>query len=221
MQTDLHADVASTRSGLRAAQILRSCVHCGFCNATCPTYLLTGDELDGPRGRIYLIKEMLESGSANAVAQRHLDRCLTCRACETTCPSGVEYGELLEFGRNFIEPQQPRPLVQSLMRRWLNAVVPDAEVFARWVRVGNWFRWLLPGKLGAALPKLAKRVPASPQSHARKVLVLQGCVQRVATPGANDAFINLLNGHGFEAMFAEAEGCCGSLYLHLGAQEQA
>ena len=131
MQTDLHADVASTRSGERAEQILRSCVHCGFCNATCPTYLLTGDELDGPRGRIYLIKEMLESGSANAVAQRHLDRCLTCRACETTCPSGVEYGELLELGRNFMEPQQPRPLLQNLMRRWLNAVVPDPKVFAR------------------------------------------------------------------------------------------
>ncbi len=221
MQTDLHADVATTRSGARAEQILRSCVHCGFCNATCPTYLLTGDELDGPRGRIYLIKEMLESGAANAVAQRHLDRCLTCRACETTCPSGVEYGELLELGRNFMEPKQPRPLLQSLKRRWLNAVVPDAKAFARWVNLGNWFRWLLPGALRASLPRSVTRVPASPQTHARKVLVLQGCVQRVATPGANDAFIDLLDSHGFEAVFAEAEGCCGSLNLHLGAREQA
>ncbi len=221
MQTNLHKDVAGTFVGDRAQQILRSCVHCGFCNATCPTYLLTNDELDGPRGRIYLIKEMLESGSANAVAQRHLDRCLTCRACETTCPSGVEYGELLELGRGFMEARQSRPLVQSLIRRWLNSVVPNVRAFRRWSTIGNWFRWLLPAKLRVHVPRQEKLSLQTQPAHQRKVLVLQGCVQRVATPAANGAFVGLLNKNGFEAIFLDAEGCCGSLNLHLGEHEQA
>jgi glycolate oxidase iron-sulfur subunit len=182
MQTELHEAVAGTREGARAEQILRSCVHCGFCNATCPTYLLTGDELDGPRGRIYLIKDMLETGNANGVVQRHLDRCLTCRACETTCPSGVQYGELLELGRGFMESRQPRSILQSVIRRWLNAVVPKPAVFRR---------------------------------------LLQGCVQRVATPNVNDALISLLNKQGISVILSPNEVCCGSLNLHLGEHEQA
>jgi len=221
MQTNLHPDIAASSNGERAEQILRSCVHCGFCNATCPTYLLTNDELDGPRGRIYLIKEMLESGESNGVAQRHLDRCLTCRACETTCPSGVEYGDLLDIGRSFLEPRQDRGLVESVVRRWLNSVVPNATAFRRWSRVGNWFQWLLPGRLRAHLPRTEKREPLVQKSYKRKVLVLHGCVQGVTTPRTNKAFVRLLNAHEFEVVEAKDEGCCGSLSLHLGAHDRA
>ena len=221
MQAKLHEQVAGTSEGARAKEILRSCVHCGFCNATCPTYLLTGDELDGPRGRIYLIKEMLEAGDANPVAQRHLDRCLTCRACETTCPSGVQYGELLELGRDFMEPRQGRGVVAAAVRGWLKLVVPDADAFRRWARVGNWFRWLLPRILSAQLPEVTQRSRPVAGKHPRKVLLLQGCVQQVATPAANDALASLLSQHGIEATFATQEGCCGSLNLHLGDRERA
>ncbi len=221
MQTDLHTRVAATAEGQRAEQILRTCVHCGFCNATCPTYLLTGDELDGPRGRIYLIKSMLETGESDAVAQRHLDRCLTCRACETTCPSGVEYGELLELGRGFMEPRQSRPTLQRWLRQWLKSVVPDARVFRRWAKVGGWFRWLLPSRLRAHLPVITRVREPRTSAHERKVLVLQGCVQRVATPGANEALSELLDRHGIQTMTLPEEGCCGSLSLHLGDHELA
>jgi glycolate oxidase iron-sulfur subunit len=156
MQTKLHENLRDTAEGRRAEQILRSCVHCGFCNATCPTYQITGDELDGPRGRIYLIKEVLESGAGNPTAQRHLDRCLTCRACETTCPSGVAYGELLEVGREIVEQSQRRGWFAGVTRRWLMAVVPSPRRFRRWARLGGWFRWLLPGRLRGALPRLRR-----------------------------------------------------------------
>ena len=158
---------------------------------------------------------------ANEVVQRHLDRCLTCRACETTCPSGVQYGELLELGRGFMESRQPRSILQSVIRRWLNAVVPKPAVFRRWAKVGNWFRWLLPGELRANLPRVGKSREVSQQSHERKVIVLQGCVQRVATPNVNDALISLLNKQGISVILSPNEVCCGSLNLHLGEHEQA
>lgn len=221
MQIELHDDFAETADGQRAQDILRACVHCGFCNATCPTYQVTGDELDGPRGRIYLIKEMLEEGSANRVAERHLDRCLTCRACETTCPSGVAYGELLEVGRELVERDRRRDPIASFLCAWLLAVVPDPGRFRRWARLGGWFRWLLPGRLGAALPKVGPEQPVSRTGASRSVLVLQGCVQRTATPGVNAALIDLLNARDYDVVYARNEGCCGSLNLHLAEKERA
>lgn len=226
MQTELHSDFADSADGQRARAILRACVHCGFCNATCPTYQVTGDELDGPRGRIYLIKGMLEEGSGNRVAERHLDRCLTCRACETTCPSGVAYGELLEVGRELVERDRRRGPVASFLRGWLLAVVPNPRRFRRWARLGGWFRWLLPGRLGAAVPKVVPE-PRSPRSGdsgsdaSRRVLVLQGCVQRTATPGVNAALTALLNARDYDVVAAPEEGCCGSLNLHLAEKERA
>jgi len=218
MQTDLPAELLATDAGARADAILRSCVHCGFCNATCPTYQLLGDELDGPRGRIYLIKDMLETGEADAVTRTHLDRCLTCRACETTCPSGVRYGELLEIGRERLETELPRRARERWLRRWLLAVVPRRRRFRRWVRLGRLFRPFLPRRLAAKVPPAPRRGRrAAPAAQTqRRVLVLDGCVQSVTTPGVNDALATLLGSRGIGVESAAQEGCCGALALHLG-----
>ncbi len=222
VQTELPAELIATPAGARADDILRSCVHCGFCNATCPTYQLLGDELDGPRGRIYLIKDMLESGEVSPVAVQHLDRCLTCRSCETTCPSGVAYGELLEIGREFMEPSAKRGLLVSLQRRWLKAVIPFPVRFRRWLRLGRWSRWLLPRRLASQLPPLGKRStgisgpPANTSGTVRRVLVMEGCVQRVSTPAVNEALRRILGRRGIEVVSVREESCCGSLALHLG-----
>jgi glycolate oxidase iron-sulfur subunit len=230
MRTELPRDFLATLQGARADEILRSCVHCGFCNATCPTYQLLGDELDGPRGRIYLMKEMLETQEADDVTRLHLDRCLTCRACETTCPSGVRYGELLEIGRNFLEAARPRPPAQRWMRRWLLAVVPQPRRFNGWIRLGRAVRWLLPRRLAAVVPRATSvMVRSTPRrgalqvtpSVAGPVLVLNGCVQRAATPEVNAALRALLTDHGIEVVEAPAETCCGSLALHLGEPGEA
>ncbi len=223
MQTALPEQYRLTPKGRRAEDILRSCVHCGFCNATCPTYQVVGDELDGPRGRIYLIKEMLENQSIDAVAGHHLDRCLTCRACETTCPSGVAYGELLEIGRDFQTRGSRRPLVERLTRRWLMNVIPYPRRLRFWSRLGRAFAWLLPSRLRDQLPGAtpAGKPPPVLQSAQSTVLLLQGCVQRVATPGVNDALARLLTSHGIAVVFAEEESCCGGLPLHLGEEAAA
>lgn len=221
MRTELPAELLATTEGARADEILRSCVHCGFCNATCPTYQLLGDELDGPRGRIYLIKEMLETGEADALTARHLDRCLTCRACETTCPSGVAYGELLEIGREHLDSRQPRRGLDGFLRRWLVRVVPKRERFRRLTALGRGFRWLLPSRLATQIPP---RAPAGAAAAAppvageadRRVVLLDGCVQGVSTPGVNEALRRLLAARGIEAVRAPGEVCCGSLALHLG-----
>ncbi len=227
MQTRLPDNLLATAPGRRADAILRSCVHCGMCNAVCPTYQLLGDELDGPRGRIYLMKGLLESTEENAAdvatVRTHLDRCLTCRGCETACPSGVQYGELLEIGREVIEQRARRTPWDALARHWLGRFAPRPQVFSRLVDVGRWFRWLLPGLLAGMLPSRARAnggdavpAPASGASSGRRVLVLRGCVQRVATPAANAAAERLLHANGIEAVWAEQEGCCGGLNLHLG-----
>lgn len=225
MRTELPAELLATESGARADAILRSCVHCGFCNATCPTYQLLGDELDGPRGRIYLIKEMLEGGPADAVTGRHLDRCLTCRACETTCPSGVAYGELLEIGRGHLERQRPRRGLDGLLRRLLIRVVPNRRRLRPALALGRWFRWLLPGRLAAQVPPRTRLAPepdeASGPALARRVIMLDGCVQGVATPQVNRALRRLLAARGIDAVALPGEGCCGALALHLGDAEQA
>ena len=217
----------------RANEILRRCVHCGLCNATCPTYQVLGDELDGPRGRIYLIKSLLEDPepSRAAVAQTHLDRCLTCRACETTCPAGVAYGELLEIGRDVAHERAKRGLRRRLLRGWLGRVAPSIRWFPRWAALGRCLRWALPNRLAAALPKPsaapkrpAKRPPPDGENAERlerRVLLLQGCVQRQATPEVNAAAVRFFNSQGVETVCAAGEGCCGGLNLHLGQASRA
>jgi len=225
MRTELPESLRATPAGRRADEILRSCVHCGFCNATCPTYLLLGNELDGPRGRIYLIKDVLETSSADAVTQTHLDRCLTCRACETTCPSGVAYGELLEIGRELVEQQVQRPLVQRGMRAWLRHVVPRPARFRRWVRLGRAFRWLVPARLRGQVPPLGRALRLRSQPGERqalqRILLLEGCVQRVTTPEVNAALRELLGRQGIDVVTVRGETCCGSLALHLGQRTEA
>ncbi len=221
METRIAKELAVTAQGERAAEIIRTCVHCGFCNATCPTYLLLGDELDGPRGRIYLIKEVLENNEVDPVVGQHLDRCLTCRACETTCPSGVEYGELLEIGRELVTPQRAFSLRARLTRAWLLRVVPDARMMRRWIRIGSLVRWLMPPKLRAALPRIKKiraRDIERPK-HYKKVLLLDGCAQSAVTPHVNQHLIALLDSVGVETI--SIGGCCGSLALHLSEMQQA
>ena len=215
MQTQIAASILATERGRRADEILRSCVHCGFCNATCPTYQVRGDELDGPRGRIYLIKGMLENGQANATAREHLDLCLTCRACETTCPSGVRYGELAEIGRELLEEQLPN-------RRWLQRlllrVVPKPRLLAPLTALGRLFRGLLP----RAQRRLLQRPPQlRPLPTTGRVLLWQGCAQRVVTPEVNAHLTDILEARGLEPFVSPAEGCCGGLALHLGRTQDA
>ena len=215
MQTRLAAPILATERGRRADDILRSCVHCGFCNATCPTYQVRGDELDGPRGRIYLIKGMLESGEANATARTHLDRCLTCRACETTCPSGVRYGELAEIGRELLEAQLPS---RGFLQRLLLRVVPKPRLLQPLVALGRLFRGILP----RALRRLLQPPPKSrPLPTTGRVLLWQGCAQRVVTPEVNAHLANLLEARGLKPFASPAEGCCGGLALHLGRTQDA
>jgi glycolate oxidase iron-sulfur subunit len=180
------------------------------------------------RGRIYLIKEMLESQDADDVTARHLDRCLTCRACETTCPSGVRYGELLEIGREFLEQQRPRRGLERWLRGWLLRVVPTPRRFRRWVRLGHLFRWLLPARLGAQVPPLPGRRSQTQvvtmlllSAATRRVLLLNGCVQQISTPQVNARLAALLADRGIQAVTVADEGCCGSLALHLGEAGRA
>ncbi|MFZ3203947.1 MAG: 4Fe-4S dicluster domain-containing protein, partial [Pseudomonas sp.] len=178
MQTNLTEQAKRLPRGEEAESILRSCVHCGFCNATCPTYQLLGDELDGPRGRIYLIKQVLEGNQVTAKTQLHLDRCLTCRNCETTCPSGVDYHNLLDIGRAVVDQAVPRPLGQRVLRESLRALVPRPALFKALVQTGEAFRPLLPAVLKAKLPRQIRPAkPRPPVQHGRRVLILEGCVQ--------------------------------------------
>jgi glycolate oxidase iron-sulfur subunit len=214
MQTRLSAALLATPDGREADGILRKCVHCGFCTATCPTYQLLGDELDGPRGRIYLIKEMLEGALPSRSTQLHLDRCLTCRACETTCPSGVRYGRLLDIGRHHIEQIVPRTLRERLLRRVLLAAVPRRKRFAALLALGRTLRPLMPGVLRRSVP--AKRHAAGwpPPRHHRRMLVLTGCVQPGIAPDINAAAARVLDRLGI-ALTEVDDGCCGALAYHL------
>ncbi len=221
METHLADWIKDTADGRDAEAILRTCVHCGFCNATCPTYQLLGDELDGPRGRIYQIKQMLEGAQPGAATQLHLDRCLTCTNCETTCPSGVRYGRLLEIGRAVVEQRTARPAPQRLQRAALRTMLTSRWLFAPAVRAGRALRAFLPAALRSKLPPL-RDAGAWPQTkHARKVLLLDGCVQPTLMPGIDAATTRVLDRLGIEAIVAPGSGCCGSVDLHMSATARA
>ncbi len=221
VQTRISPPIAATSQGREAEAILRTCVHCGFCTATCPTYQLLGDELDGPRGRIYLIKQVLEGHPPSRKTQLHLDRCLTCRACETTCPSGVRYGRLLEIGRGLVEQTVARPLGERLARRLLCWLVPHTGRFRLLLRLGQTLRPLLPHALRAKVPprRVAGVWPA--RTHARRLLVLAGCVQPAAAPDTNAAAARVLDRLGIQLATAPGAGCCGALSHHLAAEDEA
>ena len=214
MQTNLAPEYKNTPEGIEAEAILRKCVHCGFCTATCPTYQLLGDELDGPRGRIYLMKQVLEGETPTRKTQMHLDRCLTCRNCESTCPSGVQYGHLVDIGRKLVDAKVARPTGEKLLRWALKEGLPS-PLFAPAMKLGQSVRGLLPDSLKAKVPapKPAGAWPTA--THARKVLMLTGCVQPSMSPNINTATARVLDAAGIQAVTADKAGCCGALKFHL------
>lgn len=218
MQTNLADFIKNTRAGKEADAILRSCVHCGFCTATCPTYQLLGDELDGPRGRIYLIKQVLEGKPASAKTQSHLDRCLTCRNCESTCPSGVEYGRLLDIGRKVVEDQVPRPLAQQLTRKLLKEFLPRPWLFKPAMAAGQLLRPLLPRKLQNKIPEKQDAGLLPQRAHTRKMLLLDGCVQPAMAPNINRAAARVFDALEVQLLVAPKAGCCGAIRYHLNDQ---
>jgi glycolate oxidase iron-sulfur subunit len=220
MQTDLSPEFKATPEGQAAEAILRKCVHCGFCTATCPTYQLLGDELDGPRGRIYLIKQVLEGQAPTRSTQVHLDRCLTCRNCETTCPSGVRYGELVDIGRHIVEQRVERPAAERAAR-WALKQGMTSPLFAPALKLGQLARPFLPALLQDKVPKHsgadAHRWPT--RTHARKVLLLMGCVQPAMMPNINSATARVLDACGIQTLVAGDAGCCGALRTHLADRD--
>lgn len=221
MQTSLSRAFLGTAAGREAEGILRACVHCGFCTATCPTYQLLGDELDGPRGRIYLIKQMLEGEPVTRRTQQHLDRCLTCRSCETTCPSGVQYSRLVDIGRELVEQKVKRPWSERLQRGMLRRLLPYPRRFAVLLRQGQWLRPLLPSGIKSKVP-VRQNTSVRPQPrHQRRMLILDGCVQSVATPNTNTAAARVLDRLGISLISPEQQGCCGAVSQHLAAPQEA
>lgn len=221
MQTHVTQDFLQTESGKLVESILRRCVHCGFCTATCPTYQITGDELDSPRGRIYQIKQVFEGMAATPSVQRHLDRCLTCRNCETTCPSGVQYGRLLDLGREEVERQVRRRAPEAFKRWLLRRLMGSRVLFHRSYRLAQLLCGRLPETLrGKILPR-QNTVAVAPQPARRKMVLLAGCVQPTLLPGINHATVKILNALRIEAVVAAQAGCCGAVNLHLNAPEAA
>jgi glycolate oxidase iron-sulfur subunit len=219
MQTSITSPL--TPDIAEAEAILRSCVHCGFCTATCPTYQLLGSELDSPRGRIYLIKEMLETGRATDKTRLHLDRCLTCRSCETTCPSGVRYGRLIDIGREIVEKKAPRPLAQKIIRCAMLATIPYTGRMSLLLSMGRLARPLLPASLRNKVPALQTAKAAPVTHHARRMLVLEGCVQPLTAPATNAAAARVLDKLGITLFTAQNAGCCGALNQHMSDPEGA
>jgi glycolate oxidase iron-sulfur subunit len=219
MQTNLADFIRGTRDGDEAEAILRACVHCGFCTATCPTYQLLGDELDGPRGRIYLIKQVLEGTLPTAKTQLHLDRCLTCRNCESTCPSGVQYGRLVDIGRKVVDQRVVRSRREKFTRMTLKRLLPNAVLFGTAFKAGLAVRPLLSKNLQDKLqpPRAAGVRPT--RAHARKMLVLEGCVQPAMAPSINAATARVLDALGVQLIAAPKAGCCGAVRYHLNDQE--
>jgi glycolate oxidase iron-sulfur subunit len=244
MQTTLADFIRDTEQGQEAEAILRACVHCGFCNATCPTYQLLGDELDGPRGRIYLMKQMLEGQPVTAVTRLHLDRCLTCRNCETTCPSGVQYGRLIDIGRDVVERLSPRPAAERLLRAGLRKVLQSPALFGSLLKLGQSVRGVLPATLREHVPSAARCPDAAlvesgdaERTHpgfrklhpgytdtsagTRRMLVLEGCVQPAMAPETNAAAKRVLGRLGIDLVAAPKAGCCGAIDQHLAAPDAA
>jgi glycolate oxidase iron-sulfur subunit len=214
MQTSLADFIKDTPEGKEADAILRKCVHCGFCTATCPTYQLLGDELDGPRGRIYLIKRVLEGEAATGATQLHLDRCLTCRNCETTCPSGVQYGRLVDIGRKVVDEQVPRKLGDKVVRTALKEGLTSGA-FGPAMKVGQLVRGALPGSLKAKVPARQDAGAWPTRQHARKMLMLEGCVQPAMSPNINAATARVFDALGVELLRPARAGCCGAIRYHL------
>lgn len=218
MQTHLAPEFQGTPDGQAAEAILRKCVHCGFCTATCPTYQLLGDELDGPRGRIYLMKQVLEGAQPTRKTQLHLDRCLTCRNCESTCPSGVDYGHLVDIGRKIVDAKVPRPATEKAVR-WLLKEGLTSPAFGPAMKLGQLVRGLMPETLKNKVParQSAGRWPTA--THARKVLMLAGCVQPAMMPNINTATARVLDAAGIQTVVAPEAGCCGAVKFHLNDQD--
>jgi glycolate oxidase iron-sulfur subunit len=221
VQTRIAEQYSRTALGQEADGVLRSCVHCGFCNATCPTYQLLGDELDGPRGRIYQIKQLLEGFEAGPSIQRHLDRCLTCRACETTCPSGVEYHKLLEIGRGLVEQQVPRPFLQRLFHRLIIFGFSESARVRLLLSTARVFRPLLPASLKKRIPAAVRVAAAQAGTRGRNMLLLDGCVQPAAAPHINALTVQVFDRLGIQLRTVAESGCCGALQLHLADSEGA
>ncbi len=221
MQTNLADFIKDTREGQEADAILRSCVHCGFCTATCPTYQLLGDELDGPRGRIYLIKQVLEGKTPTVKTQSHLDRCLTCRNCETTCPSGVQYGRLIDIGRKVVADRVPYSFATQLKRTVLKEVLPRKWLFTPAMKAGQMVRPLLPKSLQNKVPRKEDAGIWPTHEHARKMLLLDGCVQPAMSPNINAATARVFDALGVQLVVAPKAGCCGAIRHHLNDHEGA
>ncbi|MDI9334022.1 MAG: glycolate oxidase subunit GlcF [Cytophagales bacterium] len=220
MQTTLAPEYQDTPDGMAAKAILGKCVHCGFCTATCPTYQLLGDELDGPRGRIYLIKQVLEGEAPTRKTQQHLDRCLTCRNCESTCPSGVQYGHLVDIGRKIVDRKVARPLSERLVRGALRHGL-NSPLFAPAMKLGQAVRGLLPKALQAKVParQAVRALPS--RTHARKIIMLAGCVQPAMLPNINVATARVLDAAGIQTLVVSTATCCGAIHFHLNDQAAA
>ena len=218
MDTQLADWIKDTPEGKEAEAIVRKCVHCGFCTATCPTYQLLGDELDGPRGRIYLMKQVLEGQTPTRKTQQHLDRCLTCRNCESTCPSGVQYGHLVDIGRKLVDAKVERPVGEKLVRWALKEGLPS-PLFAPAMKMGQMVRGLLPESLKAKVPAPQDAGTWPTRQHERKVLMLAGCVQPSMSPNINTATARVLDAAGIQTVTAEKAGCCGAVKFHLNDHE--
>jgi glycolate oxidase iron-sulfur subunit len=221
MQTQLADWIKDTAEGVEADAILRKCVHCGFCLATCPTYNLLGDELDSPRGRIYLMKQMLEGAPVTSRTQLHLDRCVTCRACETTCPSGVEYGRLVDIGRDLVEKKVPRPAWDRLRRWALKSTLPHRGFFGPALALGRMMKPILPRALTRKIPALREQGAWPAARHARRMLVLGGCVQPAMAPAINAATARVLDRIGISLVEVPRAGCCGAVTFHLNYQDES
>ena len=222
METHLLPEVLATSEGRDADSILRACVHCGFCTATCPTYQLTGDELDGPRGRIYLIKQALEGGEVSGSTQLHLDRCLTCRSCETTCPSGVRYGRLVDIGRKYVEERVLRSPVDAARRAALRRSLLSRSLFGAALTLGRLARPFLPRGLASSIPRQQRARGTWPAPrHSRRIVIALGCVQPSLAPNIDAATARLLDHAGISAIGVEGGGCCGALSYHMAEHDEA
>jgi glycolate oxidase iron-sulfur subunit len=218
MQTQLAPEYQNTPDGLAAEAILRKCVHCGFCTATCPTYQLLGDELDGPRGRIYLMKQVLEGQTPTRKTQLHLDRCTTCRNCESTCPSGVDYGHLLDIGRKLVDAKVSRPAGERAVRWALKEGIPS-PLFGPAMALGQMLRPLVPASLKSKVPAKQEAGAWPTRTHARRVLMLAGCAQPSMGPNINSSTARVLDAVGIQTVVAAKAGCCGAVKFHLNDQD--